>query len=291
MSGETSRLEVLRIRGGKRESLRDVVIKESPVTIFLDDVELANLMCSPKHLDSLAVGFLFAEGLIRNKKDIKKIIADEKDGVVWVELKKSRESPEELIARRFITTGCGKGMTYYDTSLDGGRLRNESRFEVRVDSLPPLMREFLRKSRLYRLTGGVHSAAICSTNSILVFNEDIGRHSAIDKVVGECILGGIRTADRIMVTTGRISSEILVKAARSRTPIIISKSAPTDLAVRLATDFGITLVGFARGSRMNVYSNAWRIVDESQTKRKTKHLQDPAKVRRTDVTHPRRKHR
>jgi FdhD protein len=264
MSGETSHLKVLRVKDGKTESLRDVVIKESPVTIFLDDVELANLMCSPKDLDCLAVGFLFAEGLVRGKKDVRKVFADEKDGVVWVELKKAGRSPENHIARRFITTGCGKGLTFVDATKDGRRLRSKSRFKVRVDSIPLLMKEFLRKSRLYRLTGGVHSAAICSARSILVFNEDVGRHSAIDKVVGECILKGIRTTDRIMVTTGRISSEILVKAARSRTPIIVSKSAPTDLAVRLATDFGITLVGFARGSRMNIYSNAWRVVTERE---------------------------
>jgi len=291
MSGETSRLEILRIKDGKTESLRDVVIKESPATIFLDDIELANLMCSPKNLDCLAVGFLFAEGLIRTKKDIKKVFADERDGVVWVELKKARTSPEKLIARRFITTGCGKGLTYYDATLDDGRLRSKSRFKLRADSLPLLMREFLRRSRLYRLTGGVHSAAICSARSILVFNEDIGRHSAIDKVIGECILKGIRTTDRIMVTTGRISSEILVKAARSRTPIIISKSAPTDLAVRLATDFGITLVGFARGSRMNVYSNEWRIAARSQARPRVTRLQNPAPEQKAEIIHPRRKRR
>jgi len=260
MSGETSRLKVLLIVDGKTESIRDVLIKERPVTIFLDDIELANLMCSPKNLDCLAVGFLFAEGLIRSKKDIKKVIADEKDGAVWVELRKAKKSPEDLIARRFITTGCGRGMTFVDATQEGRHLRTKSELKIHVYSIPLLMKEFLRKSRLYRLTGGVHSAAICSTRSILAFNEDIGRHSAIDKVVGECILKGIRTKDRIMVTSGRISSEILVKAARSRTPIIISKSAPTDLAVRLATDFGITLVGFARGSRMNIYSNARRVV-------------------------------
>ena len=264
MSGETSRIGIKRVTGGKTESLRDIVIRESPVTILLDDVELANLMCSPKKLDCLAVGFLFAEGIIRSKKDIKKVIADEKDGAVWVELRKARKSPEDHIARRFITTGCGRGMTFVDATKDGRHLRSKSRFKVRVDSIPLLMKEFLRKSRLYRLTGGVHSAAMCSARSILVFNEDIGRHSAIDKVVGECILKGIRTNDRIMVTTGRISSEILVKAARCQTPIIVSKSAPTDLAVRLAADFGITVVGFARGSRMNIYSNSWRVVTERE---------------------------
>jgi len=262
MSGETSRLEILRIMGGKTGKFRDVLVKERPVTIFLDDIEFANMMCSPKDLDSLAVGFLFAEGLIRGKKDIKKVIADEKDGVVWVELRKPNKPPENLIARRFITTGCGKGLTFVDTEKNNMLLRSKSMFKVRVASIPILMKEFHRKSRLYKLTGGVHSAAICGTRRILVFNEDVGRHSAIDKVVGECILKGIKTNDRIMVTSGRISSEILVKAARSRTPVIISKSAPTDLAVRLATDFGITLVGFARGSRMNIYSNSWRVVTE-----------------------------
>ncbi len=259
-SGETSRLKLLRISGTKRENLKDVVIREGPATIFLNDVDLATMMCTPKDTDSLAVGFLFSEGLIRSKKEIKSVVADEKDGVVLVETKKAKKLPENLLAKRFITTGCGRGQTFVDASRDGRKLKTNSRFRMPASSVPILMREFLRKSKVYRLTGGVHGAALCSARSILVFNEDIGRHNAIDKVIGECILKGIRTDNRILVTSGRISSEILVKAARAHTPVIISKSAPTDLAVRLARDFGITLVGFARGSRMNVYSNGWRIV-------------------------------
>lgn len=260
MSGETTRRDVLRLNAGRRESFRDVLIRERPVTIFLDDVELVNLLCSPKDLDFLALGFLFAEGLIKGKGDVKKIVSDEKDGVVWVELKKAKKPSENLVAKRFITTGCGRGLTFVDAARDNKRFKNKSKFEVRVDSLQRLMKEFHTKSRLYRLTGGVHSAALCSPTKVLVFNEDIGRHSAIDKVIGESIQKGIRTKDRIMVTSGRISSEILVKAARSGTPVVISKSAPTDLAVELASDLGITLVGFARGPRMNVYSNAWRVI-------------------------------
>lgn len=247
------------MKGDKKEGLSDLVSRESPVTIFVNDAELATLMCSPKDLDFLAIGFLFAEGLIRGKKEIKTVFADEKEGAVWVETRKAKKLPENVAGRRYVTTGCGKGVTFVDATKDVKLLKTSSRFKMPASAVPILMGEFLRKSKIYKLTGGVHSAALCNTKSILVFNEDIGRHNAVDKVVGECILKGIRTKDRIMVTSGRITSEILVKAARSHAPIIISKAAPTDLAVQLASDFGITLVGFARGSRMNIYSSPQRI--------------------------------
>ena len=105
----------------------------------------------------------------------------------------------------------------------------------------------------------MHSAALCDNRDILVFAEDIGRHNAIDKIFGECILRDIPTDDRIVITSGRIPSEILLKVARRKIPIIISISAPTDLGVRLATDLGMTLIGFVRGKRMNVYTNGWRV--------------------------------
>ncbi|MFC1952414.1 formate dehydrogenase accessory sulfurtransferase FdhD [Chloroflexota bacterium] len=95
---------------------------------------------------------------------------------------------------------------------------------------------------------------------ILVFSEDIGRHNAIDKIFGECILRDIPTNDHMIVTSGRISSEIVLKVAKSNIPILISKSAPTSLGVRLADELGITLIGFVRGRRMNIYANRWRVV-------------------------------
>jgi FdhD protein len=269
MSGGTSRLEVERISGDRVERLQDVVIKERPATVIFNDIELATLMCTPKDLDRLAVGFLFAEGLVTGKKEIKKVVVDDADGVVWVYTKNAQKPPADSVARRFITTGCGKGLTFVDASQRGGDLRLRSDASIPVSAIHALMKEFLSRSRLHKITGGAHSAALCNSKEILVFNEDIGRHSAIDKVVGECILKGMRMKDRFLVTSGRISSEILIKAARSRVPVIISKSAPTDLAVRLAGDFGITLVGFARGQRMNVYSNGRRILTKARITRKT----------------------
>jgi FdhD protein len=117
---------------------------------------------------------------------------------------------------------------------------------------------------MHRATGGVHSAALCDTRNIIVLSEDIGRHNAVDKIFGECILNDITTDDHIIITSGRVTSEILLKVAKRNIPIIVSKCAPTNLGVRLAADLGVTLVGFVRGKRMNVYTHAGRIATDGK---------------------------
>jgi FdhD protein len=114
-------------------------------------------------------------------------------------------------------------------------------------------------SDLFRSTGGAHAAALCEEGRVLVFKEDIGRHNAVDKVFGECLIKGIEADGKILLTSGRISSEILLKAVRRGIAILASRSAPTSLAVQFAEKAGMALVGFVRGRRMNIYSNAYRI--------------------------------
>jgi len=259
MKDETRRLNILRISGTGAAKERDLVVRETPVTIFLNDFDLVTLLCSPKDLGYLAVGFLSSEGLINGKEDIKSIFADKKDGAVWVETVGGKKLRENILAKRFITTGCGKGPSFIDSAKFRKGLKADSGFKMQANQIARSMKEFQSRSLTYRETGGVHSAGLASPDGIVYFNEDIGRHNAIDKVLGECVLKGTKSDNLVMITSGRVSSDILIKAARARIPIVISKSAPTDLAVRLARDLGITLVGFARGSRMNVYSNEWRI--------------------------------
>ena len=259
MQNEIESVSILRVTGESRSNVDDVVARESPLTIILNNQELVTLLCSPKDLNYLAVGFLSSEGLVDSKDDVKSVTVDEVRGVVRVETVDDRTLANELLFKRLITSGCGRGASFYSAADVQNRAKIESRTEISPDEVSTLVRDFQHHSELYRTTGGVHSAALCDARNILVFNEDIGRHNAVDKIFGECLLKGILTDGKVIVTSGRISSEILLKVARGNIPIIISKSAPTNLGVKLANDLGITLLGFVRGKRMNVYTNDWRM--------------------------------
>ena len=249
----------MRLAEKGRSSIEDVVAREFPLTIILNSQELVTLLCSPTNLKNLATGFLRSEGLLKSKDEIGKIVVDDQRGVVRVETEGDGELARDVLFKRLITSGCGRGASFYSAADAQSQTKVESRIEISTLEVFTLVSEFQHRSQVYRATGGVHSAALCDTNHILVFSEDIGRHNAVDKVLGECILNDISTDDHVIITSGRISSEILLKVAKRNIPIIISKSAPTNLGVRLADDLGITLIGFVRGKRMNVYTHERRI--------------------------------
>jgi len=176
-----------------------------------------------------------------------------------VETERDEELASDALFKRFITSGCGRGASFYSAADAQGREKVESKIKISTLEVLALANEFQHRSQIHRATGGVHSAALCDTRNIIVLSEDIGRHNAVDKIFGECILNDITTDDHIIITSGRVTSEILLKVAKRNIPIIISKCAPTNLGVRLAADLGVTLVGFVRGKRMNVYTHAERI--------------------------------
>ena len=262
MITNTEMFPILRVTEKGKNNTVDEVVTEFPLTIILNNQELVTLLCSPTNLKYLAIGFLFSEGLVKDKDEIGEIMVDDQSGVVRVETKEDKELANELLFKRFITSGCGRGATFYSVANAQGLAKVESQIAVSSQEVLALVKEFQHRSGIYRSTGGVHSAALCDTRSILVFNEDIGRHNAIDKVFGECMLQDIPTAGRLVITSGRVSSEILLKVAKRDVPVLISKSAPTSMGVRLASDLGVTLIGFARGRKMNIYTNEWRVVAE-----------------------------
>jgi len=252
---------VIKIKDSNIEEVNDVVTREVPFTLTIDDKELVTLACSPHNLEDLAIGFLFTSGLIQSVSDIKKVTIDEKQWNVFVEFDNPLQT-EEMFFKRIYTSGCGRGILFYNPLDIMYRSKIISDFAVDAARISSLISEFGRSSQSYLQTGGTHSAAIANNQGIVVFREDIGRHNAIDKVIGHMVAGGNSFSNTLLMTSGRVSSDVIFKVRRSNIAIIVSKSAPTDQAVRHAQSMDITLIGFARGKRMNIYSAEKRIQKE-----------------------------
>ncbi|MTV47510.1 formate dehydrogenase accessory sulfurtransferase FdhD [Heliobacillus mobilis] len=252
-------LAIIRVTDAGWEERDDVLVKEWPLTIYVNGQEIVTLLTSPEHIEDLAVGFLSAEGFIQDPGQITDLRGDYSKGQVFVESTLSSIA-EKTFMKRYITTGCGKGTTFYDVT-DARMSRNleENKLKVSPSQILRLMRDMQGMSQLYQQTGGVHSAALCDGEKVVIYREDIGRHNATDKIMGKCFREGISLKDKLLLTSGRISSEILLKVAKMGIAIIVSRSAPTDLAVRLGQELGMTIVGFVRGQRMNLYSHPWRV--------------------------------
>jgi FdhD protein len=252
----TKEINIKRINNDLQEETSDSIIEEIPLDIFVNYEFYAALMCTPIEVKELAIGFLFSEGVISSINSIKSI--EEKDeNRVCIILKHDINVDTNSV--KAITSGCGKGSVHIK-SLEESRIKViESNCKFAIKDVLKLMKEFNSKSELFKQTGGVHSCSICSENSILLFSEDIGRHNALDKVVGKALMSNMDLIDKIVMTTGRISSDIVVKVAKAGIQIIVSHSAPTTLALSIAKAANITIIGFARGSRMNIYCNEHRM--------------------------------
>lgn len=251
----TKSYDIWRINKEKVNSEEDLIIQEYPFTIFIDDEEIITLLCSPKSLKYLAIGFLHSEGFIEDYKAVDNIQIDEENGRAYVKLYIRKTFNEKLQGKRTITSGCGKGTVFYNVldSFKSKKIKNT--VEIKPSEIVELMRKFNSESELFKSTGGVHACAICHKNDIIYFEEDIGRHNALDKVLGKALIDNIDLNEKIILTSGRISSEMLIKAAKRGVPVVVSRSAPTSLAIDMARELNITLVGFVRGEKMNIYSS------------------------------------
>lgn len=225
---------------------------EISLTLYLDRAELATILCTPEKLNYLVVGFLRSERLIERLDDIALLRVCEEEGVADVRLTR----PREVVGRRILTSGCGGGVTF-DEGLSLSVVSSD--LTLSPGQVLTCMRALLQSEGGRGERGGLHLAALSDGETLLVTSRDVGRHNTLDKIQGECLFRGIRTEDRMLLTTGRISSEMLVKAARMGVPITVSLNSPTDRAVQLAERLGVTVIGHARGSKLSVYSNPERL--------------------------------
>lgn len=255
----TVTMSIAKWSNGVWQAEKDVVVREDVVTVYVNEHELVRLHCSLDYPAELAVGYLKAARLINQKSDLRelRIVPEERSVYVWTA---ESATTAAVPAPSAVTSGCGQGPAFYHCWQSSFELAPvTSTFKLNPEGVLRLIRELHQRSALFKLTGGVHSAALGGAQDLAIFRQDIGRHNAVDKVIGHTILSDVATTDKVLVISGRISSDIILKAVLAGLPLVVSPSAPTHLAVELARRLGITVVGFARGTRLSVYSEVWRL--------------------------------
>ncbi|HKK27798.1 MAG TPA: formate dehydrogenase accessory sulfurtransferase FdhD [Gemmatimonadota bacterium] len=250
--------------GAEVRSVDEEVVAEHPVTLVVNGIELATLVCSPSHVDELALGFLTAEGILRPGEPIDRFFVDAGRGRVVVEAPgRDMEAERATFGKRYVGSCCGKSRTGFYLANDARTARRvEAPLHVAPGACFALMEALQEASPVFGRTGGVHNAGLASGGELEVVRTDIGRHNTLDKLYGWALRRDADLSRRLVAFSGRISSEIVLKVAKMGSPILVSKSAPTELALQMADDLGITAVGFARGDRLNVYTHHDRVLGE-----------------------------
>ncbi len=254
----TEKCSVLRVDGNESLDLQDDVVTESAVQINLNDTELVTLLSCAYEEKELGVGFLRTEGFIDGVEDI--VGFEQRDSSLYFTIPPEKFEKESRV-QKYITSGCGRGVSFA-IAKKSLKLKGDEQDRapiVSAEAISDLMREFQNRSETFKSTGGVHSAALCAAEGILFFSEDIGRHNAVDRVIGKALLAGVATDDKVLLSSGRISSEIARKVAFADIPVLVSRSAPTTRALNIARELNLTVVGFARGRRMNIYTRREKV--------------------------------
>ncbi|MHA1241775.1 MAG: formate dehydrogenase accessory sulfurtransferase FdhD [Promethearchaeota archaeon] len=262
------KVNITKIHKGVVKEEIDLVLIESPIDIVVNSEPLVNIICLNKDLKELTVGFLFSIGIINIFEDISKIKIDQVEGKVYVELEKSLDLSKILEMNpvsRVIDTTCGIPSPWRNLIKEKlieteDLLNMNTQFVVSSELIFSSLMEMQKNTQLFRETGGCHGAAIFDLEgNLIAVSEDIGRHNAIDKVIGALLLKKESFNNKILTSTGRLTGDSVLKAVRAQIPIVASLSAAIDSGIRLASSYGITLIGFARGKRMNIYTIPKRI--------------------------------
>jgi len=252
MDGAEKRI-ITRLKDGARTSEEDLIAVEKRLRILVNGKDFVRLSCSPIMVRELVTGFLLTEGLSGKGFCTERMSIEYGEEIV-VDVPAEEEPAPGPAAR---TSGCVGGISFesYENAPPV-----TSGLKISFDALKGLFTLFQQASNLYRLTGCVHSAAIADGKRILFQAEDVGRHNAVDKVIGYAVLEAIPLEDKVLLTSGRLSSEIAGKCAGVKIPILASRTAPTTRAIDIAQRAGVTLAGFLRGKSCNVYTHPERIL-------------------------------
>ncbi|WP_223067976.1 formate dehydrogenase accessory sulfurtransferase FdhD [Paenibacillus caui] len=253
--------QILHYQNSSLSTIEDTIVTEYPLTLMVNQEEFATLVCTPEYLEDLAIGFLASEGVIGSFADIKEIRIIQTTGHAYIDTLKVNKFNQLFHSKRYVTSCCGKSRQsfYFYSDANTAKTIDTGNLTISAEDCFRLMEMMQQSATTFMHTGGVHNAALCDRNGMILSRMDIGRHNALDKIYGHCLKNAIDLKDKIIVFSGRISSEVLLKVAKIGCGIVLSKSAPTELALQLAEQLGITTVGFIRNQSLNIYTHQGRI--------------------------------
>jgi len=250
------------LSSGKVQMIQDCVAEEVPLHLFVNNSFWATILCSPTNLKELAVGHLLSEGVLKSVEEIEEVTLKEAEATCQVKLKPSINAEERMklsrLHQRVITSACGSGSPYQYT---GKTPKVKSRLSVKAQVIFDSVNQLNFKAEGFRQTGGLHVAAIYHADgSLVALAEDVGRHNAVDKVIGMAALNRVDFSTCFIALSGRMSGDVAFKSAKVGLPIVASLSAALSSGVAMAETANLTLVGFVRGKRMNIYTIPERIL-------------------------------
>lgn len=229
--------------------------KEVPFTLFVNDREILSISTLPTNLAELFVGFMVSEGVLISRSELIECIVDNGSRIVRMELDVPTERIDRLEGRGMLTSGCAGGLVFSVQEAVRPKRIDVEPFRIPCSSILGRMNELDTHKGIYSLTRGVHGASIAEPSRTLVILEDLGRHNAVDKIIGHCLLNDLDTHGKLLLTTGRITSEVLTKAARAGFPVIISRSSASAMAVSMAKQSGIDIITYVRAGRFDYFSH------------------------------------
>ena len=244
------------------KKIADYVAEEKPLHLFVNKTHWATILCSPSNLKEMAVGHLLSEGILKETAEIEEVNLKETEGSCYVKLNATVNVDERLsllrLHQRIVTSACGEQSIY---QYQRKPAKVTSNLKVKAEVVFKSVNQLNFKAEVFRQTGGVHAAAIHKADgSLVALAEDVGRHNAVDKVIGIAALKQTCLGECFLTSTGRLSGDIVFKAAKVGLPIVASLGAALDSGVAMADASNLTLVGFVRGKRMNIYNYSERLV-------------------------------